>query len=717
MQSTQIPPLRQRRLGVTVLATGAAMLVAACGSGDGDNKNSNSSGSNPNTKPAFVGAVTVNSYNGTTDDLLTAGLGKDGLASSTQPLPANPTAPTAAELRRYAIYSNYRAIVDTTSGGGYGSLYGPNVDAQGNVTASEGKIAGVEYLSYSDNGTGNQNVAMLVQIPNTFDSAKPCMITATSSGSRGVYGAIAVGEWGLKRGCAVAYTDKGTGAAPHDLDTDTVPLIDGTRTTRTAAGKNAQFVANPGVISLADFTAAAPHRLAFKHAHSQQNPEKDWGKFTLQAVQFGIWAINDRFGAVAADGTRQLSMDKDKILVIASSVSNGGGAAVAAAEQDTDGLIDGVAVGEPNLNMPPDTGVVIKRGSSTVSASGRILYDYMTTANLLQLCASQATALTLAPAFGQNINFANRCQTLADKNIVSGSTLGDQAANALAALHAAGWEPESDDLHPSLAALDTAASISVTYANSYARASVTDRLCGYSFVTTLADFTPAVIAPAALASMFATGNGVPPTSSVQLINDRDSLNGPFLNGRSVSPSTLRADANFDGANCLRALLTGSDVPSQALQSGLAQTRRSGNLHGKPAMIVHGRSDGLLPVNHTSRPYLGFNRRQEGDASKLTYVEVENAQHFDAFIGAVSGYSNRYVPLHIYVIRALDAVYDNLTASKPLPPSQVVRTTPRGGSTNTTTAPTLLPSNVPPIAASPAAGNAITVNASTVQVPD
>mgnify|MGYP003349286586 CR=1 FL=1 len=37
--------------------------------------------------------------------------------------------------------------------------------------------------------------------------------TATSSGSRGVYGAISTGEWGLKKGCAVAYTDKGTGAA------------------------------------------------------------------------------------------------------------------------------------------------------------------------------------------------------------------------------------------------------------------------------------------------------------------------------------------------------------------------------------------------------------------------------------------------------------------------------------------------------------------------
>jgi hydroxybutyrate-dimer hydrolase len=718
MHSTQIPPqLKQkRRLRLTVLAAAASMLAAACGSGD-DNNNGN--GSNPNTKPANIGTVTINSYNGTTDDLLTAGLGKDGLASAAAPLPANPTAPTAAELRRYAIHTNYRAIVDTTASGGYGSLYGPNVDAQGNVTGSEGKVAGVEYLAFSDDGSGQQNVTMLVQIPASFNTSKPCVITATSSGSRGVDGAIATGEWGLKRGCAVAYTDKGTGAAPHDLDTDTVPLIDGTRATRAAAGKNAQFAAPAGATSLAEFTAANPHRLAFKHAHSQRNPEKDWGKFTLQAVEFAIWAINDRFGAVSANGTRQRTLGKDRIVVIASSVSNGGGAAVAAAEQDAGGLIDGVAVGEPMLNMPPNTGIVVQRGATPVAASGRTLYDYTTTANLLQHCAARATALTQAPFYTNPATatfFANRCQTLAEKGLVSGTNTDEQSASALQALRAAGWEAESDDLHPSLAVFDVAAAISVNYANAYAQASVTDRLCGYSFASTLTDLKPAAIAPAALASMFATGNGVPPQPPVQLINDLDPQHGPYLNLASVSPLTLRADLNYDGANCLRSLLAGSDAAARALQAGQALTLRNGNLRGKPAVIVHGRSDGLLPVNHTSRPYLGLNRQQEGVTSKLSYVEVENAQHFDAFIGLVPGYSNRYVPLHVYLNRALDAVYDNLTAGKALPPSQVLRTTPRGGTLNTP-APTLLPSNVPPFAASPAAGNAITVNANTVQVPD
>ena len=71
--------------------------------------------------------------------------------------------------------------------------------------------------------------------------------------------------------------------------------------------------------------------------------------------------------------------------------------------------------------------------------------------------------------------------------LVTGANTSEQSASALQALHEAGWEPESDDLHPSLAAFDTAAAITVTYANAYAQASVTDKLCGYSFANTLTD--------------------------------------------------------------------------------------------------------------------------------------------------------------------------------------------------------------------------------------
>ena len=74
-----------------------------------------------------------------TQDLLTGGLGKTGIGGAA-PAYANPLIPTALELRRNAIHSNYRAIVDASAGGGYGSLYGPNVDITGTATAGEGLI-------------------------------------------------------------------------------------------------------------------------------------------------------------------------------------------------------------------------------------------------------------------------------------------------------------------------------------------------------------------------------------------------------------------------------------------------------------------------------------------------------------------------------------------------------------------------------------------------
>ena len=191
-----------------------------------------------NRLPAFVhGDVRVTELDGNADDLLTAGLGRSGLALPLPPF-ANAVLPTAAELRRAALYNSYRAIVDMTAVGGYGTLYGPNVAVDGTPTAGEGKIAGTEYLAFSRGADGlatPQNVVLLVQVPASFDPRRPCIVTATSSGSRGIYGAISTGEWGLKRGCAVAYTDKGTGSGPHDLMADTVPLIDGTRTTATLA--------------------------------------------------------------------------------------------------------------------------------------------------------------------------------------------------------------------------------------------------------------------------------------------------------------------------------------------------------------------------------------------------------------------------------------------------------------------------------------------------
>lgn len=95
------------------------------------------------------------------DDLATAGLGRSGLESPEEPAIADPLAPTPAELRRLNIWANYRALVDTTDGGGFGRLFGPNLDLDGNDTLGEGLIPGTEYRT-SRNVRDAKNVTLLV---------------------------------------------------------------------------------------------------------------------------------------------------------------------------------------------------------------------------------------------------------------------------------------------------------------------------------------------------------------------------------------------------------------------------------------------------------------------------------------------------------------------------------------------------------------------------
>ena len=706
------------RIRPFVPAALAAAVLAACGGSDSDS-------APVNAKPAYLGAISAVTYDGTSNDLLTAGLGASGLAAPVAPAYADPLNPTAAELRRTAIHTNYRAMLDMTAAGGYGTLYGPNVNAQGQITAGDGKVAGTEYTAFADDGTGRKNVTLMVQVPASFDPKKPCMITATASGSRGVYGGISTGEWGLKKGCAVAYSDKGTGGAPHDLQNDTVPLIDGTRTTAAAAGTNAAFNAALTPAELAAFNAATPNRFAFKHAHSGQNAEKDWGKTTLQAVEFGYYVLNQRYGETNAAGQRLKSLTPANTIVIASSISNGGGSAIAAAEQDTQGLISGVAVSEPAIEMPANPGVTVRRGSADVVVTGKPLIDFTTYANLYQSCASLAPSIGSTPyaaAFAAGFASAalpiapNRCASLKAAGLLSATTTATQAEEALQKLRDYGWEPESNDLHASLAAFEVAPAVAVTFANSLSRASVKDNLCGFSYAATAATGAVTPLAAAALPGMFATGNGVPPSGGINLVNNLGKL-GPARDFLSFSDAGV-ADWNTAGALCLRNLVTGTDAAARKLQAGVDETRRNGNLRGKPAIIVHGRADALLPVSHTSRPYAALNKKVEGAASKLSYVEVANAQHFDSFIGlptVLPGYDSRYVPLHVYLNHALDAVYDHLANGKALPASQVVRTVPRGGTPGS--APAITAANVPPLATTPAAANAIAITAGAISIPD
>ncbi len=458
----------------------------------------------------FVSPANIihNSYDGTSNDLLTAGLGRTGLGSPVPPGFVNALSPTAEELRRLAIWNNYRALVDPTPGGGYGTLYGPNIDANGNDTLGEGKIAGDEYIAFEPDRGRDKNVTMMVQVPASFNPSKACIITAPSSGSRGVYGAIATaGEWGLKRGCAVAYTDKGTGTGAHNLQTNTINLIRGERADAAVAGDNSNFTADLSTSERAVFNAATPNRFAFKHAHSQQNPEAEWGENVLNSIRFAFQVLGQQYNR---------RFDKRNTLVIASSVSNGGGASVLAVEQDKDGLIDGLAVGEPNVNPKYEKKLwIVQDGYAPLNAHSRPLIDYTTLVNVYQGCASLAPANLTAPL--NLAGSAGRCTSLKAKGLLTAATTTDQAIEAQQIINNYGILTEQNLVQPGYWFANVPQSISVTYANTYGRFSVTDNLCDFSFGVGAAGIPP--LAPLAEASIFGTSNGIPPTSGLSLINN------------------------------------------------------------------------------------------------------------------------------------------------------------------------------------------------------
>ena len=66
-----------------------------------------------------------------------------------------------------------------------------------------------------------------------------------------------------------------------------------------------------------------------------------------------------------------------------------------AAEQDSEGLIDGVVAGEPVTQLPTTTGYGISVGGAAVSGYGKKLADYTTYGNIYQPCAALAVGAAM----------------------------------------------------------------------------------------------------------------------------------------------------------------------------------------------------------------------------------------------------------------------------------------------------------------------------------
>jgi hydroxybutyrate-dimer hydrolase len=540
------------------------------------------------------------------DDLLSAGLGLAGLQGPLA-LFADPQHPSVQELRRRAIQTSWKGIADLGPLGGYGAVYGAVPD-----------VPGREYQAFAKIPGAHAPHRVLLQVPDGFDKTHRCLVVTASSGSRGIYGAMALaGAWGLPRGCAVAYTDKGTGSGYFDFSDDSGVALDGQRAKRGTAMLEFEPPASTG------------EGIAIKHAHSGDNPEADWGRHVLQAAQFGL-AMLDRAFPDHAPFTPQNTK------IIATGLSNGGGAVLQAAGIDDQHMLAGVVALEPNVHTPDH---------------GRALYDYMTEAAQWLPCVLVDARFASTP-FARDAHGAPhaawvaRCASLHAQGKLKAATLEGQAAEAYEHLRSTGWTEQAMATAASSTALDLWRAIGAAYASAYLRRSADDMPCGYRYEATGANGKPGTTDEATRASWWAEASGIPPGNGVGLFGGTDGSTDPQL----------------VGIEYLRSFWTGDDANARALQASVQALAVRLPRKDLPLWVLHGADDGLLPTAFTSEPYVAWLR---AEGRQPLYWKVPRAQHFDAFL-ALPGFGDKHLPLLPYGYAALDRLWAHFYQGQPWP---------------------------------------------------
>lgn len=589
----------------------AVLALAACAS-------NRTAPEKPVMSDGLISEIRVTRHQGD-DDLLSAGLGLAGLRGSA-PGFADARQPTASELRRRAIYTSWRGIADLGPLGGFGEIYG-----------AVPLVNGREFTAFARLPNAKSPHRVLVQVPELFDRDKRCVVVTASSGSRGIYGPISMaGAWGLPRGCAVAYTDKGTGSGYFDVATNSGVGLDGTRAER--GGAMLEFAPAD------DETPAQLNAILVKHAHSGDNPEADWGRHVLQAARFALRVLDQAF-------PEQAPFTAANTRILAASLSNGGGAVLRAAEID-DGLLDGVVAVEPNI---------------WAGEGGRALYDYVTEAALLTPCALLDARFDSTPFARVNGTlppaWVTRCKTLHERGWLSGGTTAAHAEEALARLHATGWNDEALANAAASTALDLWRAIAVTYSAAYARSGAGPMPCGFGFAAMDPGGTPRPATADEQSTWWADATGIPPGAGVGIVDTLASGDDPA----------------WPGVQCLSQLWSESSELGERVVAGAAEARASLPRADLPLIIVHGRADGLVPMAFTSDPYV---RWLQANGRNPVYWRVGHAQHFDALL-AFPGFGDRHVPIMPYAYSALDRLWAHLAGGEPLPQSRDIATTPRG----------------------------------------
>ena len=671
----------------TLLLTAASSLILAGCMGSSSDGTKDSAASYRDIPSWSTGNVSVLNADGTTDDLLT-GAALDTATGAVTPVAVS-SASDHADIRRYQLGNNYRSMMDPVTPGGWGVHWGPLVTEgvqSHSVEHFTGEVAGTEYATVVDSGDGKTNVRLVVQIPSSFNVDAPCLIAGPSSGSRGVYGAAGTaGDAALKRGCAVAYTDKGTGDGLHLIGSDEVLTLDGKMTDAAAAGNQSAFTADyaEGFREITDARTATT-----KHAHSQQNPGKDWGVNTLQSIEFAFYALNQAYPETA--------MYPDNTTVIAASWSNGGRSVLMAAEQDSHGLIDGVVAVEPSTAMAESPFTITQGNTSWGPESvGWSLYDMHAFGAIYQTCANNLTA-NAAADLTNAAKSPERCNRLKQLGLLSSDSddlqvLAQEAQDLMNTT--AGFLPEQNLAIPAFSSVFS--EITNTYANSYGRYRISDELCGISFASynggtkqfeTLSDEDKAL--------RFLGQNMIAGGSRwIQPVNMKAADPYAATAFNSTADNNLDADLCFfamsqygrDRLNELGILDTyKQNGDFDRVQGGIQEAMMSGDLQGKPAVILHGRSDQVVAPNHGGRAYYARNR-QLAKQDNVVYWEVENGHHLEmfgyllapnlGFYADPSDMKHRYGYIHPYFEQALDQMFAHLKEGTALSPSQVIRTTP------------------------------------------
>lgn len=595
------PPSKPVRSALAIGAVSAACLLASC------------TVVPPEPRLSLDAGIQMRAH-AVDDDLLTAGLGEAGLRSATPPVFVDAEAPTAIELRRRAIWANWRGIADLSPGGGYGEFYG-----------SLAPVPGREYQALATLPGRVQPHRLMVQLPDAFDAEARCVVVAASSGSRGVYGAIALaGAWGLPRGCAVAYTDKGAGTGYVDTADGLGIGLDGRRA---PAGEPVEF-ASPA------HTGEGVAPVAVKHAHSRDNPEADWGRHVQQAADFALDVLN-----LAHADAGPWTHANTRVLAVG--VSNGGGAILRAAELPGDWL-DGAVALSPNV---------------LAGEGGRALFDYGTEAAVWMPCALNASAfdgLALArPGGARPAAGAARCTSLASSGELQGEDADDLAAQAHARLGERGWTDAALAAGALSTSFDLWRAVNVTYASAYARTGPSDMPCGYTLAAIAPDGTKRAPTASERAAWWSDASGIPPGAGVGIHDAMAS--GP--------------DPALPGLACLREQW---DAGDSDVRAGTEATRASLPRAGLPLIVVHGVDDGLVPEAFSGGAYAAWVKSQGGE---LAYWRIRNAQHFDAFLG-LPVLGMRYVPIMPYGYRAMDALWNHLAEGTALPEDADITTSPR-----------------------------------------